>query len=926
MNLIKRMSVLCLLSLMTFTASADLCLNKIFAEEQPEISYQGIFDKLEAFEILDAPQDAAATVKRKDMIPIMISCMKADTFLTAQSDVTPFVDVSVTDENIAGYNFLYESGYIKGGDGRCFFPERDLSASEAAAFIVRMYGYNSLGSSDTKAAMQMGIFDGVGTDGNLTYTQLYKMIYNALDAAALKYDGSQIELDPGKSILNDKYDIYKAEGIVNSTPLTGLLSAEERCDDGIIEIGETAYGCGRKEYYSFIGENVEAYYKESDDGVDEILYAENKNTKFIGINSDDIEFDKSTNSVLYYYNESNVSKRADIEASAAVIYNEVSYSGYGSLRNILPKYGSVELIDNNRNGKYDIVKITAYENYVVGYTDKDNEAVIEKINGKKIGFDSEKDNVEIIDTQTNKYVGFSEIKSDDVLTIAQSKNTSGKKYSAIYIVRNIIEGTVSSIKKEDNTVYTIGDTDYITAPNFLDYISSGYEAEPQLNKAMSFYLDYNSRIAMVSYKKSSGDFKYGVVGKMFWNDDDETLNLWIFNENGEWVKAPVSEKINLDGKRMSVQNLSDREKIKSGAAPQEVVRYKFSGTSFTDIDTEKFNGANESAEADKGNLTLIASGDSFNQRFNMCSDNTDISKSWYVKQNSVIIFKVPEKENLNETERFKVEKKISTHFYSTDAGSDRTQVKEGYKVFVTNIDDINTAECILLKGCDSSSSIESSSPYYMVSEISEGINSDGVACSVLTVVRNGAEMRYYTSSNSFKKIEYDFDKGNSGYDKVYRTTDASLQDLGLEKGDVVQLSLDNNNDVDGVCIVYRINQDKATIYQKFSVWDANFHWEESASSGTLEAVDAVNKIIRFNCMYRMARKSTVVNGVAYPADSIYELPLTYQSLANSVKITVYDKVNDSVSGGSLSALLPGDKLIMNMYYADSVSDIIAIRE
>ena len=926
MNLMKRISTVFLCSLMIFSASMDLCLTRGFAQEETKASEQAIIEKLEAFEILDAPKDAAETIKRKDMIPIMIDCMKAESLVSSPNGTTPFLDISVDDENIAGYSFLYESGYIRGTQDRLFYPERNLSLSEAASFIVRMYGYDAFGSSDMTLAAQMGLFDGisVNTQESLTYADVYKMIYNALSAVTLEYDMNSVKLNPDMSILNDKYGIYRAEGIVKSTPLTGLFTAEDSCNDGFIQINETIYECGKNEYYSFIGANVSAYYRESEMGANEILYIENKNTKTVKINSDDIDYDKTTNSRIYYRSENNVTKYAELEAAAAVIYNEVSYKGYGSLSGILPKYGTIEFIDNSGNGKYDVIKITAYENYVVGYTDVNNETVIEKVNGSKLDFDSENDNLEIFDTESGKAVSFSQIKPDDVLTVAQSKNTSGKKYVLVYIMRNIIEGSVSSVyTKEDNTIYMINDTEYTAAPNFMSYIESGYTAAPQPGKTMSFYLDCNGRIAMADYKNLSGGLKYGVVGKLFWDDEAETLNLWIFNENGEWIKAPLAEKVNLDGRRVKARDSKDREKIIADVKVQEVVRYKFSGTEFTDIDTEKLNGTNASAEADRGNLTLIASGDRFNQRFNMCSDDSDISKSWFVKQNSVIVFKVPELANINETNKYGVEKKITTHFYYSGSGSNITQVKEGYKVFVTSIEDINTAECILLKGCDSYAYVEASSPYYMVSGIGESVNNDNELCYKLSLARNGSEMEFFTVPDSFKKIEYKYNDENS---RTYIVTDANLKELNLEKGDVVQLLLDGDNNVEGICVVYRINQNKATEYQKFSVWDANFHWEESSSSGTLEAVDIANKIVKFKCMNRMARKTTSVNGVTYPAGTVYESPLIYQSLANSAKITVYDRNSNSILNGSLSSLLPGDKLIMNMYYADSISDIIAIRE
>ena len=929
MKLLKHISAL-FFSLVIVT---NLYVCSVSATEATIVDDQNsIIQKLEAFGVLKAPENPEAIVKREDIIPIMAECNGLKGLVAADTSVSPFVDVSVNDEYISEYNYLYETGYIKGCDGRCFHPQREISIEEAATFIVRLYDYDVLKNENFSAmaiAMEMQLFEGVDSDadGSLTYSDLYTMIYNALFVAPIEFENDSMKINSDTSILNEKYGIYYVDDIVNATSATGLLTASDNVPEGYIKIGGASYECIDNKYSSFIGKRVLAYYKETDMSTKEIVYLEEYKNEILVVDAEDVDVNKTTDTKLYYLQNDEKEKSVKLETGTAVIYNKVAYSGYGAITNIFPDSGKIELIDNNHNGFYDVINVTAYENYVVGYIDVPNETIIEKVSGNKIVLNSDDNNIVIYDAGTGSEVEFKQIEENDVLTVEQSKNTTGRKQIVVYIVRSVIEGAISSSRQSyGDTIYTINGIDYTVAQNFENYIASGCETELALGTELRYYLDYTGKIAAVERGIVSDDYLFGVTSMLIWDPSEEIMFLTIFNQNGEWIKAPLNSRIVLDGIKIDVLKTEDRQKINDAVKPQEVIRYKYSGEAFTHIDTENYNASNTSKESDRGNLTLLAAGTQFNQRFNMCSDNTDISSSWFVKQNDVVVFKVPQLINIKDKELYSVENKISTHFYSPTAGNYTTVVKEGYKVFVTSIDDINTAECILLKGCDAAVAIESSSRYYLVRNIYEGINQNEEVCPILSLVYNGTEAEYYVNPTSFAKIEYNYGAGSSSNNRVYSSTPATIESLHLERGDVVQISTDATNSVVGLCIVHRNNPEKATVYQQFSTWDANFHWEESAASGTLISVDTTNKIVKFSCTHRMARKAVTIDNVTYPAETRYELPLTYQSSASSAKITIYDKYNNTFSTGTLASLIPGDKLILNLNYADSIREIIVIRE
>ena len=91
----------------------------------------------------------------------------------------------------------------------------------------------------------------------------------------------------------------------------------------------------------------------------------------------------SDNEYSYLLEGNSSEKRAKIETDKIVIYNGRTTNNY-QVTDLLPTYGWVELIDNDRNGRYDIVKITDYDTYVVESYDAITEIMRDKYENKYI--------------------------------------------------------------------------------------------------------------------------------------------------------------------------------------------------------------------------------------------------------------------------------------------------------------------------------------------------------------------------------------------------------------------------------------------------------------------------------------------------------------------------------------------------------------
>ena len=114
--------------------------------EEPNADYHTVATKLEKLGIIDYDKDADlnANITRKQIIPILIKYLGMDGFVDNSVSQTMFMDISSQDENLGSYALLYDSGYIKGTEDRKFYPDRNATIEETAAFLLRVMGYSPI--------------------------------------------------------------------------------------------------------------------------------------------------------------------------------------------------------------------------------------------------------------------------------------------------------------------------------------------------------------------------------------------------------------------------------------------------------------------------------------------------------------------------------------------------------------------------------------------------------------------------------------------------------------------------------------------------------------------------------------------------------------------------------------------------------------
>ena len=886
-----------------------------------------IAEKLTTFGIIDAvgDEDLVKYLTRADMIGILMKYLKLDG-TTAGSSTTPFLDVSVFDPQISAYSVLYKAGYITGDDNKMFHPNDLLTYNEAVTLIVNAMGYKMFAVRNggypegyLYTANKYGLLSGLRGNGQnpIPYCDLYRLIEGSLDADAVvqRYfsaDGEgEFELQKDVTVLEEIYGIKEIKGVITGNENTRLLSSNSSLIDmNQIEIDNVVYDTPKQQYADYLGRRVIAYAEENDQKEYEIIYLEldgNKNNEF-QVQADSLLVDKTTSDRIYYEDENLKEKHLNIDAvNLSVIYNGKNRTGYGQLKNTLPKSGYILGVDNTGDEVIDVLFVYEFKNIVVGTIDLYNYKFYDKYTNEETLIDPDKDDVRIYNAG-GKSMRVGDIAADDVLTIMETDNDKGYKLITVYDERKSIEGLVEEITSDNK--YYIGDTYYELAYNLVDYINNGDLPELKAGTSATFYLDHEGKIA--NYQRgTTTTATYGfVAGVNTKGSIASRLTLKIFTQDATWLTAETVEKVNIDGERYSVGTDEGLNKAIAAIPVGEVVLFTMSGDKINYIDTAKINKGNPTRYSDTGNLNEIAAGEKFETRYGMCNESGDASQNKFiVKSGKCIIFSTPARnELLDNLDDYSVTSSLAKNYYTPSSGQYNQVVSDGYFAYNTGDDDINVATCILLRGSKSagSTSLGKESVFSVVTKISSAINDDGETRVKLYYDQNGSEFGRLLKDDD--KVSYSYTRAGTA-----QSTETKFSAIGLKVGDVIQVATDEKGYITAINVAYRLDQSSAL---KDEAWLKNPQYSlsfgnydgEGAACGIVNKVDATNKILQF---------SVTTDGV----EKLYNID------AGSAGVSIYRQDQEKSEAANLAALMEGDLVLVRTStgFAARAAQIIVIR-
>lgn len=688
-------------------------------------------------------ENLADKVSRAEFAKIIVKYFNKPYTCTYLSE-KPYADVELTNEYARDIKAIKDYGFVFDANALKFRPDDFVTVNEAAIMLVRGLGYTFL--SDERAlasAAEMHILSGAGS-GYATLDGIYTMLENTLDAAVAEEEyknGSFIyKSSADKTMLSENYDTEKMRGTVTANSATGLSAASGAVGKNQIEIDGRVYDCKYKKCGEYLGCAVDFYLNSDDDG--KVLYAALRKTNDVTV-IDASDIDDADNTKIIYTPDGQKRKTVTLEKNFDVIYNQKAYSGYGKLKNILPKEGSVTAIDRSGNGNADVLIIAAYDYYMVNdvyFADQK----IYAADGSVIDMGADKTETEIRNKNGN-LANFAAIKKNHVITVMQSKNTDGKKMISVIISDEKITGKVTGI---DDDSITVEKKEYPATDELLKNIALGKEG--------TFYLAHNGKAA---FYKAVGDtaWKIGVIYKTYTDErHDNAFSVKLYTPDGEFISYDVDDNARAEKTTQLPGGARGSEKIAPLLAYGDVIRYQLNQKGeigkIETADAGYLNGGEKVYLNGGGLRTLGEASGSFYYRNGIFDGKT-------VTDKDTLFFVIPSEKNRSDTDMFYTSEKLVLK-------SNVYDYTYAYKAYAFGDGDVAYANIVVLPDITvSTDNINTEEHIYVIDRINGGVTVGDDEYNQLIMYGNGEKCVYYCS-------------------------DETLSEYGLEKHDIIQFEAD----------------------------------------------------------------------------------------------------------------------------------------
>ena len=496
-----------------------------------------------------------------------------------------FDDVDQSLPQYEAINIVYAHGFMRGLTETHFAPNYDITFGAVAKVLVSMLGYSVVAERNggypdgyVSVAAGLGITKNVGasTNGFITFKQCLEMLYNSLDVNMmdLSYmtpDGEASSAVTNISFLNGGLDLNKMEAKVEDNGFSSLYG-ETKINDGLIKIGGITMAMGNCAYArSYLGKNVEAYYKEID-GSYVLLYAKPVRNDELTFKAKD--FISYNNGEIEYIDENGKIKSCDVSTRAKVIYNNKALTTYSSsIFNF--KYGDITLVSTGNNKVCDLIVI---RDYAVGKVLKVNaeleaiytDTIYSSMTGvKTVNLEDNNTKDVMIYDQNGQSITIDKIKAGDIVSVYKSKDgnctevwVSDMTISDFVVTDYYIESDVMTISDGESTYRILCESDLINTLSI------------KLNEAYNLGFDFDGNLVWIEPVDATLDSAKGFVRdvEIKYGTWDNEYAVKMYTAKGEMEIFKIGEKVSFNNKVRKTKDIISE--LNAMANAEEVILYK----------------------------------------------------------------------------------------------------------------------------------------------------------------------------------------------------------------------------------------------------------------------------------------------------------------------------------------------------------------
>lgn len=727
-----------------------------------------IIEKLAAFGIVTEEElvllESNEPMTRGDFIRLAVRLAAADpaTLVPAQY-VPPFQDVAASDKNYPFLCAAYITGLADGTQTGMFHPDEPVTRNMAAKLLVTVLGYKPAAeiggypSGYQSIANQLKLFSGCGNDENVTGYMAARMLENALEAPMMKEteigDNYKFDISKNNIYRQERFEIYRTEGILDGTNMTTLLTSDSSVRNGDITIDGEKYAAGDCDAAKYLGYYVEAYYSGEPGEEHTLLYLTQKESKNRVIQLDVQDISDVNAQQITYADEAGKWRTVKLSQLASLIYNGKQTSFSEKL--FEAECGKLTLIDNNRDGSYDVLLLNAYRTIVVSNISAAAHTVTDYLGGESVELDPTSSEYYLIMTNNGQPISFENLAEWDVLSYAESID-DGKHVKTVLVSKQRVVGSVSALNASDKRA-TIEGKEYECSPSMMEALNLDAEG--------TFYIDVFERVVAAN---SERDIVYGFV-KAGAKRSFDTYILKIFTENNRWVELPLRSKLRLNGEPGRKAEEAFGLLTENGKILPQLVTYRVS----VEREVNELNTARDVTVGSAEEEIAIRDGVfrkslSFGSVVYRNMSNSRSFEDYACLKDAKIFFIPPQPANAADDQ------------FSVGGVGLLTHDQSYTNVNIYDMDELMCAKaCTVDKKTEPISNSLGFKPFMLVTDISEAINDDDEIVDALQGLYNG------------------------GMSTVYMENKTLVESKGVRKGDIVQFAVNSDGEAEDILMQFK---------------------------------------------------------------------------------------------------------------------------
>lgn len=763
--------------------SAILCIPVAAQNNLPTSSGEALFSYIGI--TLPEYRGAEDPMRRGDFLSMLMQIFKLQK--NPDSHALPFNDIDPASELGMYAASALNTGIIS--PSSAFEPLREVKLAEAAKMAVTALGYApeaaSLGGYPggyLAKAERLSLFKGTARADALSYGDALKFLINVCDTDLNHITSigkkTTYTVTEGENALTLYHGIRKETGIIEANEHTSLYDSDVLSKKGSVMLNNKNF---RYNGEYMLGENVTAYI--TDDPVAEIVYLSSKNNTAAEITYTD--FSGATNSEITAVDKNGKTLKYPLSSSPAIIYNGKASRKINKPSDISIDSGSIVILDNNRDGRYDVIFVNDYKSFYVGAVNRQNGKIFDKNTPKALcleDFDDYK--IYLNGTEAD----FASIDAGLVLDCLISEDG---RYAEIHACDAVAEGVCTEYSISGKKI-TLGETAY----NLSDYFCSHYSENISASSPVTLHLNRFGEAAAVT--EGSGNMKYGyVIAKKTSKSLSASEQVKICTQNGSVAVYSLADRVIVDD--MPVMN---HEKAYAYIETDQLIKFNLDSEGKLKIIDTPYSKSDRVSGAHEPETGVLAdNAPSADRLIRYSFPNEDSTDTLYFKNNTIHpFFALP-----SQCVIFCVDKTLPTDDARYCTVSTRAMFKTDEKISSDSV----RPYCVTSDGCAEAMvfytvarSTSQSSSIALVKSVTRAVTPEGIQGIKVTlaVLGSGKFASYYMTDRDVYKDLYAEDANEAN------------GDMPLSAGDIVRYVSDTNNNITGIVLDYDFSLNKKLNY------------------------------------------------------------------------------------------------------------------